>query len=69
MAVQSIKEVRELYLLIPEKSKFFLKAEEQFGVKAVSLKVNWFSGTWSIPNSKISEVIIYMTHYIDNLKK
>lgn len=69
MKLKSINEVKELYKKIPEKSKFFLKAQEQFGVRAVSLKVNWFSGTWAIPENKVAEVIIYMAHYIDNLNK
>lgn len=67
MNTTTINEIKELYKQIPNKSEFFLAAELEFNLKASSIKSNWFSGVWGIPNDKIYEVFEFMANYLNQI--
>lgn len=65
-AEMNMERVKELYAQIPAKVTLFNKMARDFDMKPTSLKNHWFS-MWSIPDTKIESVVIYLEKYIKNL--
>lgn len=62
-----LERIKKLYKKIPSKSEFFLAAEKEFNIKAISIKANWFNGVWGVPHNKIKQLLVFMEEYISNL--
>lgn len=63
---KGIEKIKELYNKIPkggQKTVFLKEMEKEFGIRAVSLRTNYFSNLWGIPVKKIEPIIVYMEEY------
>jgi hypothetical protein len=63
---EQIERAKELYAKVPVKVILFNSMAKEFAMKPTSLKNGWFS-MWSIPDTKIESVIIYLEKYVKNL--
>lgn len=55
--MNKIDKIKELYALVPEKTKFISDLAEKLNKSPSGLRNNWFSSFWAIPKKHQDDVI------------
>ena len=59
-----LENTKNLFTNINDKQSFIMLCADEFGIKPISIRNNWFSGFWSIPDKHQERVLVLLQNYI-----